>query len=196
MAEDDFRKALEASLITAENERSERERIAEEKIVELMDEDQKLEFALQQSLEEEFIPADRPKTIPELWEIAAGPSIRKYRRFVGCPENAGGLVVGSKFRHSLRICSEVGNNCLIQFLPEKRIELVRLRNEDDGIMPACLVIQADTDDAAEMAEVALQDRIADLFDRVQPQRQNWKILQQNVWEQAYQNAPSNFCPTG
>lgn len=62
----------------------------------------------------------------------------------------------------------VGNNCTINFLSADRMKQVP--GGEGAVLPACLIIEADSDDAAEEAELALGNRIADLFARVEPRR--------------------------
>lgn len=89
----------------------------------------------------------------EMWERNATQTSRP-RIFLEVPGDMGGLIVGSKGKHTQKIALEVGGNCKINFHR-------RVKGSKDS--PACIIIEADTKEATDAAEIAVGLRIANLF---------------------------------
>jgi hypothetical protein len=139
-----------------------------------------------------------PPTPIELFEKAAGKSNQAFRHFLEVPENAGGLIVGAKFKHAIEICSRAGGRCSIRFLDVNNNQPKQTSDAKGNISnkpppkhtsatkstkPGCIVIEADTKESINIAEAALSVRIADLF-IVAPRRegsvqQQWQSVTRN-----------------
>jgi hypothetical protein len=139
-----------------------------------------------------------PPTPIELFEKAAGKSKQAFRHFLEVPENAGGLIVGAKFKHAIEICSRAGGRCSIRFLEVNNNQPKQTPDAKGNISnkpppkhtsatkstkPGCIVIEADTEESINIAEQAVAARIADLF-IVAPRRegsvqQQWQSVTRN-----------------
>jgi hypothetical protein len=120
-------------------------------------------------------------TLLERMQIAAGPQQRAFRQFLEVPQNAGGIIVGAKYKHANEICSRAGGRCIIRFLP-KQVEASNGDSkegaETQSTTPAYLIIEADTKASVDMAAGELTARIADLFverhHRAEPSKQQFQ----------------------
>jgi hypothetical protein len=131
-----------------------------------------IERAIAESLAAARIEDAKQLTLIELFERAAPPkaSRHRFRRYVLLEGTIVGRVVGTEHRHVRKISADAGANCTIQFVDAARVREIQAT---PGLaapkkeLPACLVIEADTDAATEEAEDKITARICAVdFDKL------------------------------
>jgi len=108
-------------------------------------------------------------TLPQKWSLAAGPPTKPFRVLVGISENLSGLIVGTKYMHTLKIAADAGDDCTIRFVDKVKLREVLAQASSSGGAGAnssppgtgvdCLVIEANSQEALDKAEAGVNNRI-------------------------------------
>jgi hypothetical protein len=88
---------------------------------------------------------------------------------VGISENLSGLIVGTKYMHTLKIAADAGDDCTIRFVDKVKLREVLAQASSSGGAGAnssppgtgvdCLVIEANSQEALDKAEDGVNNRI-------------------------------------
>jgi hypothetical protein len=123
-------------------------------------EDEELKAAIQASLNshgQEKSRHDYNQRTHQLLNSLDPPAPGRTRQCIELPKDTGRLIVGLRHHHTKKIARQAGGNCNISFLPRN------ISINFDGQMGDCLLIEADSQEAVEIAETGLLSRVADLF---------------------------------